>query len=237
MNSEYRQKLLSLQGRLTCIQSELTDLKNYADKDLINPIHSKNDRWYFWDETWSSEIGPYDTYSLCREALDNYSKDLNRVSYPKTDYLPHDYLQGKGAVCRICGELKDHSVHSPKTETSIQRPHVFFPYDTHPNYCRICGYHRDHKLHTPVWKDITKNCTLVMRESTWPPEGRSYGTLDYRGKDIAHLVVDENQYTTPPGPNDSLIRGGAHLILQLVDKKEYRVLIQKRCWAIQRRVD
>lgn len=225
MDSEYRKRLLSLQGRLTCIQSELTDLVKEADTALLNE-RSKVPHRYI---PWSSRINHC---SICGN-----SKNHKLHSESKTNYLPHDYLQGKGAVCRICGELKDNSVHIPKVETPIQRQHTFCPYDTHPTHCSICGYHKGHKLHTPVWRDITRNCTLVMKESTWPPAGRTYGSLIYNYEDIAHLIADETHYPVPPGPNDGLIRGEAHLILALVDREKYRVRIQKRCWGIQRRSD
>jgi gamma-glutamylcysteine synthetase len=36
------------------------------------PIHKNDDdKWYFWDETWSNEIGPYDTQI---EAEINFAK-------------------------------------------------------------------------------------------------------------------------------------------------------------------
>ena len=36
-------------------------------------IHQNKDgKWYFWDEIWSYEYGPYDTHKECAKALRNY---------------------------------------------------------------------------------------------------------------------------------------------------------------------
>ena len=35
-------------------------------------IHEKEDGWYFYDETWSNEYGPYDTKEETKIALDEY---------------------------------------------------------------------------------------------------------------------------------------------------------------------
>lgn len=38
-----------------------------------DPVHQGEDgKWYFWDETWSFEEGPYETEVEAREALDIY---------------------------------------------------------------------------------------------------------------------------------------------------------------------
>lgn len=38
-----------------------------------DPIHQNADgKWYFWDEVWSSEEGPYETETEAIEALDVY---------------------------------------------------------------------------------------------------------------------------------------------------------------------
>ncbi|MEK7654002.1 MAG: hypothetical protein AAB345_01820 [Patescibacteria group bacterium] len=38
---------------------ELT-LKLLGDR---NPVHERSGLWYFWDETWKQECGPFNTYS------------------------------------------------------------------------------------------------------------------------------------------------------------------------------
>ncbi len=37
-----------------------------------DPVHKDKDGWYFWDETWSSAVGPFDTEEKAREALNKY---------------------------------------------------------------------------------------------------------------------------------------------------------------------
>lgn len=43
-----------------------------------NPIHQNEEdqKWYFWDETWVSRYGPYDTEEIAREKLREYCKTL-----------------------------------------------------------------------------------------------------------------------------------------------------------------
>ncbi len=41
----------------------------------VDPVHEVKGKWYFWDETWSFEEGPYNTEQECRDALDKYAKD------------------------------------------------------------------------------------------------------------------------------------------------------------------
>ena len=44
-----------------------------------DPVHEFNDAWWFWDETWSFGIGPYDTEQLAREACLEYARRLDDV--------------------------------------------------------------------------------------------------------------------------------------------------------------
>ena len=39
-------------------------------------IHMKDKQWYFWDETWTYEHGPYNTELECQTALRDYCKKL-----------------------------------------------------------------------------------------------------------------------------------------------------------------
>lgn len=47
-------------------------------QDHSDPVHfnREDNRWYFWDETWSFAIGPYDTEDEARLALDKYAENL-----------------------------------------------------------------------------------------------------------------------------------------------------------------
>jgi len=38
----------------------------------MDPVHEHDDKWYFWDETWSQRVGPYDTKAKAAEALVRY---------------------------------------------------------------------------------------------------------------------------------------------------------------------
>ncbi len=46
-----------------------SDSMSYSD-----PVHVKQDGWYFWDETWCDEHGPFSTIEECREALTAYAE-------------------------------------------------------------------------------------------------------------------------------------------------------------------
>lgn len=41
------------------------------------PVHEhKDSTWWFWDETWSNEYGPYDSYPLACHAMARYFSNL-----------------------------------------------------------------------------------------------------------------------------------------------------------------
>lgn len=47
-----------------------------TDTKFRDPIHQgENNKWFFWDETWSFEEGPYETEAEARTALDVYWKE------------------------------------------------------------------------------------------------------------------------------------------------------------------
>ena len=50
-------------------------IKEPCDESDGNPIHQENGQWYFWDETWSDRVGPYETEEKVREALKRYCKE------------------------------------------------------------------------------------------------------------------------------------------------------------------
>ncbi len=43
-----------------------------------DPIHEEAGQWYFWDETWSERLGPFDTEEIARNKLKAYCERLNR---------------------------------------------------------------------------------------------------------------------------------------------------------------
>lgn len=40
-------------------------------------VHFRDGVWWFWDECWADEYGPYDTEKAAREACVEYGKQLN----------------------------------------------------------------------------------------------------------------------------------------------------------------
>ncbi len=40
-----------------------------------NPVHQHTDGWYFYDESWKRETGPFPTKIACLEALVVYCKE------------------------------------------------------------------------------------------------------------------------------------------------------------------
>ena len=50
----------------------------YKEFEYINPVHEKNRKWYFWNETWSEEYGPYFTEGIADEQCSLYGKSLDR---------------------------------------------------------------------------------------------------------------------------------------------------------------
>jgi hypothetical protein len=40
-------------------------------------IHqNENGKWYWWDESWTVEMGPFDTKELAQEACNRYAKEI-----------------------------------------------------------------------------------------------------------------------------------------------------------------
>ncbi len=47
-------------------------------KTFHDPVHQNEDgKWYFWDECWAFEEGPFDTEQDARKALEQYGEYLN----------------------------------------------------------------------------------------------------------------------------------------------------------------
>lgn len=48
---------------------------------MTDPVHQKPDgTWWFWDETWAEEIGPFAIEASARGVLDNYLRELERCN-------------------------------------------------------------------------------------------------------------------------------------------------------------
>lgn len=45
--------------------------------EYIDPVHEYRGFWYFWDETWSSRMGPFESKELARNCLKRYVRKLN----------------------------------------------------------------------------------------------------------------------------------------------------------------
>jgi hypothetical protein len=41
-----------------------------------DPVHFDNGKWWFWDETWANKMGPFDTETEAREAIQQYCKEV-----------------------------------------------------------------------------------------------------------------------------------------------------------------
>lgn len=44
-----------------------------------HPVHRYGSVWYFWNETWSDVIGPYDTEEEANTAFNDYCAQLDRT--------------------------------------------------------------------------------------------------------------------------------------------------------------
>lgn len=46
-------------------------------RQRLDPVHQNQDGlWYFWDEVWADEYGPYGTEVDCRKALNKYCENI-----------------------------------------------------------------------------------------------------------------------------------------------------------------
>jgi len=45
-------------------------------KREYNPVHMRDGKWYFWDETWAYESIAYDTEAQADDALQEYCDKL-----------------------------------------------------------------------------------------------------------------------------------------------------------------
>lgn len=59
------------------LKSEVEKICNYSGDG--NPLHQHEDQsWWYYDETWAYENGPFDSYDLGWESLEQYCQDLSR---------------------------------------------------------------------------------------------------------------------------------------------------------------
>lgn len=42
---------------------------------MTSPIHEDDGKWYFWDETWSDRLGPYNTKEIAEKAMQQYVQE------------------------------------------------------------------------------------------------------------------------------------------------------------------
>lgn len=42
----------------------------------MNPVFGAGSTWYFWDETFSDALGPFESEQLAQEALKKYAENL-----------------------------------------------------------------------------------------------------------------------------------------------------------------
>ena len=49
---------------------------NKTKDKAADPVHIDwdDDKWYFWDETWATRYGPYDSETAARRALKYYGR-------------------------------------------------------------------------------------------------------------------------------------------------------------------
>jgi len=52
-----------------------TDRIVRMDNGNIDPVHQHNDgQWWFWDETWADEYGPFNDYEAAEISLEQYAE-------------------------------------------------------------------------------------------------------------------------------------------------------------------
>lgn len=51
---------------------------NYDERSTFNnPVHQHSDgSWWFYDETWSQELGPFSSEQLCKDSCKKYVEEL-----------------------------------------------------------------------------------------------------------------------------------------------------------------
>lgn len=44
--------------------------------NTTDPVFQRNGLWYFYDETWANEYGPFATEAIARDECDKYARTL-----------------------------------------------------------------------------------------------------------------------------------------------------------------
>lgn len=45
-------------------------------KKPVDPVHEWKGKWWFWDETWTTRLGPYDSEPAARRRMEAYVKKV-----------------------------------------------------------------------------------------------------------------------------------------------------------------
>jgi len=62
----------------------------------MDPIHFYEGKWWFWDETWSDRVGPYDTEAEAKQKIKEYTE--NYLDKPKKKKM------GERKLVLVCGD-------------------------------------------------------------------------------------------------------------------------------------
>ena len=62
---------------MRCVD-EMRDVPCPYKYGLSNPVVEHKNRWYWWDETWTSVYGPYCTAEEARRDLDKYIAHISK---------------------------------------------------------------------------------------------------------------------------------------------------------------
>lgn len=55
-----------------------------------DPVFTHHGAWYFWDETWTQFLGPFDSEEKARKSLEQYAKYLSGEDFENVDAEWHD---------------------------------------------------------------------------------------------------------------------------------------------------
>ena len=85
----------------------------------MNPMHKYEGKWYFWDETWSDRLGPFNSEKVAKRYIYYYSRELNRKSS-----MPKYENDAPKEICPICdgkGKVKN-LMRTEKSRGWIKKP-------------------------------------------------------------------------------------------------------------------
>ena len=76
---EEYQELMKNPELSQAVEEATKRIEEHVPGVLENPIHQNADgKWYFWDEIWVDEIGPYETREEANTAINEYAADLEK---------------------------------------------------------------------------------------------------------------------------------------------------------------